>query len=101
MNDAEKVETLNRSFPKYWLREQGEELSPSICVYKGEMYPDYICYILKKPVKTKYSLKYKPDDRPAVMDDARVSFKAIKTSSKVNFDFFDSLGREIAEELRG
>ena len=101
MNDEEKIDPLNHSFAKYWLREQRGELSPSICIYRGEKFPEQVCHLLSKPVKTKYSLKYKPDNRPAVMDKARVSYKAIKTSSKVNLNFLDSLGREIVEELRG
>lgn len=43
----------------------------------------------------KYSIKYYPDNRPSVMDEARVSFKAIKTSDEVNFELFDSIGLEI------
>lgn len=41
---------------------------------------DCVCYLLREPVRREYSLPYHPDRRPAVMDEARVSFKAIKTA---------------------
>ena len=48
----------------------------------------------------KYSLSYKPDSRPPVMDEARVSFEAIRTSNEVNDELFDPLGKELLPEIR-
>jgi hypothetical protein len=48
----------------------------------------------------KYSLPIKPGLRPSVMDEARVSFKAIRTSNEVNDDLFDSITQEMLADIR-
>jgi hypothetical protein len=34
------------------------------------------------------------------MDEARVSFKAIRTSNEVNDELFDPIGQELLEDIR-
>jgi len=72
----------------------------SKCIYSGETPADWVCYILNKPVKIKYSLAYRVDSRPKVMDEARVSFKAIIISNEVNDELFDPLGRDMLKQIR-
>jgi hypothetical protein len=67
-----------------------QELDPAICVYDGTLIADWVCYILKKPVKQRNSIPYYPDSRPAVMDQARVSFKAIQESNEFDESLVDS-----------
>lgn len=77
-----------------------KKLDPSICVYSGEENADRICYVLNKPVKTKYSFTYNIDDRPDVMDEARVSWKAIQTTDEVNEDFLNPIAKEMIPKIK-
>jgi hypothetical protein len=79
----------------------GMELQPAVCVHDGTPIADWVCHILKKPVKQRNSIPYYPDRRPAVMDQARVSFKAIQESNKFDEDLVDSDSLEIVKELWG
>lgn len=74
-------------------------LSPSICVVDGTAPADWVCYILKQPVKLQNSLPYHPDNRPPVMDQARVSFKAITEEQDFDDTLIDDEYRDIVDEL--
>ena len=91
---------LRMGFPLAWERNKEVSIERSKCVYTGESPAEWVCYILKKPVMIKNSLAYYPDSRPSVMDEARVSFKAIRTSNEVNDDLFDPLGQEMLSNIR-
>lgn len=82
--------TINRTFRKAFAKKHGVELAPAICVSSGEAPADTVCYILRQPAKSEYTVAYHPDYRPAVMDEVRVSFKAIRTSNAVDDDLFDA-----------
>lgn len=100
MNKKEKDMVLHLGFPAALERIKKTPVELSKCVYSNEMPAEWVCYILNKPVKIKYSLLYRPDSRPKVMDEARVSFKAIRTSNEVNDELFDPLGIEMLREIR-
>lgn len=100
MSDEEIDKSLNVGFPEACERIFKRKIEGAVCVYSGKALADSVCFILNKPVATEFSLMYYPDNRPAVMDEARISFKAIKETNKVNEDFFDEIGREIYTELR-
>lgn len=100
MNKKEKDLPIYMGFPSALTRAKGEEAKKSKCVYSGETPAEWVCYILNKPVKIKYSLDYRVDSRPKVMDSARVSFKAIRTSNEVNDELFDPLGQQMLSEIR-
>lgn len=68
----------------------GTTLDPAICIYDGTPIADWVCYIYKKPVKQRNSIPYYPDSRPAVMDQARVSFKAIQERNEFDESLVDS-----------
>jgi hypothetical protein len=56
--------------------------------------------VLRKPVKREFSLPYHPDSRPAVMDEARVSYKAIRESNDVFEEFFDEQHRQLVRKIQ-
>ena len=76
------------------------ELTPSRCIYSKEVPADWVCYVQKAPVKMKFSLPYYVDNRPAVMDEARVSFEAILHSNEVDEDLLDAASKATVQELR-
>lgn len=100
MNEDEKDLLIREGFPLAWERISGTKIEKSKCIDSGESPADWVCYILKKPVMIKCSLSYRPDSRPSVMDEARVSFKAIKTTNEVNEEFFDPIELEIFNKIR-
>ncbi len=100
MTKSEASMVIREAFPRLWKRMGKRHIERSKCIYSGGSPADWVCYILKKPVMIKYSLFYKPDSRPSVMDEARVSYKAIRTSNEVNDTLFDPIGRELLPEIR-
>ncbi|MGD0006016.1 MAG: hypothetical protein ABSE06_17515 [Anaerolineaceae bacterium] len=79
--------------------EYGQELEPAICIYDGTPTADWVCYILNQPVKQRNSIPYYPDRRPSVMDQARVSYKAIQESDAFDETLVDAQGSEIVKSL--
>jgi len=83
MNDSEKELAFREGFPLAWERKNGAaSLERSKCTFSCESPAEWVCCILKEPMMIKYSLSYRVDSRPKIMDEARVSFKAIKTSNE-------------------
>jgi hypothetical protein len=87
--------SFSRAFEKLYRR----KLQPSICVVTGKQHADAVCYVLRKPVLREKSLEYFPDDRPRVMERARVSFRAIKQSPEVREELFSAEGRELYRRI--
>jgi hypothetical protein len=100
MEDPERKLPLRRGFIKYWNRTHSLQLVPSVCEFKGDSPAETVCYLSKKPVLLKYSLHYYVDNRPEVMDEARVSFKSIQSRDDVNFDLFDEIAKEIIKKQK-
>ena len=91
---------LHRSFPEAFAQVHDCPLQLSECVYSKKKPAPRVCYVLKKPVRIEYSLVYQPDSRPTVMDDARVSFTAIRTSDQVFDEYFPPSSRHLVDEVR-
>lgn len=91
---------LHRYFPEAFAQVHGRELARSACVYSKKKPAPRVCYVLKKPVRIEYSLVYQPDSRPTVMDDARVSFTAIRSSEEVFDEYFPPSSRHLVDEVR-
>jgi hypothetical protein len=91
--------TVSHAFSRAYAAESGHSLEPAICVYDGTPVADWVCYILQAPVKQANSVPYYPDRRPAVMDQARVSFKAIKESNAFDETLVDSDSLAIVRHL--
>jgi len=100
MNKSEASMVTREGFPCFWKRKKNRQIEGSKCIFNGESPADWVCYILNKPVMIKYSLFYKPDSRPSVMDEARVSYKAIRTSNEVNDSLFDPISKELLPDIR-
>jgi hypothetical protein len=100
MNKKERELLLRHGFPAAWERSKGTSIDRAKCVFSGESSADWVCHILKEPVMIKYSLSYGADDRPAVMDEARVSYEAIRTSNDFDEKLVDPLGKELIADIR-
>jgi len=66
------------SFGQTWKGKHHGKVALSHCNSSGEEPADCVCHLLHEPVKREYSLPYRPDRRPAVMDEARVSYRAVR-----------------------
>ncbi len=86
---------LSDKFRHAFAAEFGEELAPAVCVADGKAAADWVCHILRKPVRQRNSIPYYPDNRPAVMDQARVSFKAVRESDDFDETLADADSYEI------
>ena len=91
---------LRSAFPAAWERIKKASIERAKCVFSGESPAEWVCYILKQPVMIKYSLSYRPDGRPAAMDESRVSYEAIRTSNEFDERLLDPLGRGMISEIR-
>lgn len=90
---ADKFATTFRQFT-------GQELESSKSIVRGEVPADTVCYIYHQPVMYKYTVAYRPDNRPPVMDPARISFKAIQQSNEVQRALIEGVSDEFLERIR-
>lgn len=90
---------VNRSFSEVVSRTSDFKPSEAVCVWDPTSLADWVCYILRKPVKMKNSLRYYPDSRPSVMDNARVSFRAVRESPEFDEQLLDSEGRALFPDI--
>jgi hypothetical protein len=99
MTEEEIFLEFNKGFIQMWKREMRESLKAAKCCFSGKSPADCVCCILKEPVMVQYSLDYKKDDRPSVMDRSRVSFKAIQTTDKVKKDLINPSVFEVYDKV--
>jgi hypothetical protein len=92
-------EPINRAFAKAFQTRYGTQLPPAECVWDHMPLADWVCYVLREPVKIRHSLRYYPDNRPSVMDEARVSFRAVRESSEFDEQLVDSEGSALLSEI--
>jgi hypothetical protein len=100
MQEASLQEAPFTDFAKAWRRKRRAELSQAVCNTSGEAPADSVCYILRQPVLRRYSLPYRPDTRPAVMDEARVSFQAIRTDNRYDERLFPPDARQLLDAIQ-
>lgn len=81
---------MSEKFREAYTLKFHEDLGPAVCVVDGTPTADWVCYVLKQPVKLRNSIPYYPDNRPPVMDQARVSFKAIQESNDFDENLVDA-----------
>lgn len=77
--------------------QQADKLRRANCVYSKTEVADSVCWVLRRPVKREFSLPYQPDGRPQVMDEARVSFKAIAESAKFREELVPLAYRQLVD----
>jgi hypothetical protein len=96
----DRILAIGYEFIPAFAEAAGADLAPAACVGCGETPADAVCYVLREHVRTEHSLAYYPDLRPAAMDIARVSFRALRESNAVDEDFVDSNARDLVEQIR-
>ena len=77
----------------------GIEMEPALDPEANQL-ADTVCYIMNIPTRIETSLPYYPDARPKNMDEARVSFKAIRESNLVDEDCLTEAGRDLLADIR-
>jgi len=100
MSKKEKDLPLGIGFTSAWGRKSEKPIEKAKCIYSGEEPADWVCEILNQPVMLKYTLAYNTDQRPSIMDESRVSFKAIRTSNEFDPKNLDPLGKELISTIR-
>jgi len=100
MDEKERDLIVREGFPFAWERVHKTNIERAKCVFCEKEPAEWVCYILKEPVMIKCSLGYKPDNRPPIMDEARVSFKAIRNSNEINDDKFDPIEHDMLLKIR-
>ncbi|MDE2935267.1 MAG: hypothetical protein OXP37_00290 [Chloroflexota bacterium] len=78
----------------------GLELEPASDIESGNIPADTVCYVLGEPVRIETSLPYRPDARPPVMEESRVSFRAIRESNEVDENYIGAANRSKLDEIR-
>ena len=61
---------------------------------------DTVCHLLGVPVRVETSLPYQPDARPPVMEEARISFRAIRERNDVDETYINQANRALLDEIR-
>lgn len=100
--DQDELEDpFEASFNEAFYVKYGVKLEPAICIWDCEPTADWVCYVLKQPVKLRNTLRYFPSEiQPKVMDEPRVSFRAIWESEDFNPVFLDAKGKELVRKIQ-
>ena len=99
MEEDDRDLVVRKGFPMAWERDHGESIKRSKCVFCEKSPAEWVCYILKEPVMIECSLRYNADSRPSIMDEARVSYTAIRNTNEVNDDKFDPIEYDMLQEI--
>jgi len=91
---------VSETFADAFYKDSRKRLKSSVCLDTKTAHADAVCYILRKPVMRNESLEYFPDDRPRIMDTARVSFKAIREKADVQAEFFSREDQRILKQIQ-
>ncbi len=100
IRQADLEPPVAESFSTALEKAHGISAEPSLCVWSGQPSAEAVCYILKTAVRREFALDYFPDDRPAVMDTAVVSFRAIQEDNRVLDEMFTGVAREMLAGIR-
>lgn len=76
------------------------QIERSVDEQTGEGPADTVCYLLDIPIRIETSLPYHPDSRPNVMDEARISFRAVLESNDVDENHLDPFHRDVMMRIR-
>ena len=91
---------LREGFRLVASEELGIALDQSVDAETGNAPADTVCYLLHIPVRIETSLPYQPDARPAMMEKARISFKAIRERNDIEEMYIDAASRYRVAEIR-
>ena len=78
----------------------GFVIEPAIDEETGKWPADTVCYLSEIPIRIESSLPYRPDTRPRVMDEARISFRAIRESNDVDDNHLDAMHRDLKRKIQ-
>ncbi len=92
--------SLRGEFRRVASERLGLELEPSTDIETGAFPADTVCHVLGEPVRIETSLPYRPDTRPPVMEESRVSFRAIRESNDVDENYISAANRSKLYEIR-
>ena len=92
--------TLRKDFPSSVGDVLGLQLESSKDPQTGIGPADTVCYLLDFPVRIETSLPYRPDARPPIMDEARISFRAIRETNRVEENYLDAASRTAMYEIQ-
>jgi hypothetical protein len=101
LEDAAYRGNVIPGFAEVLRSERGVAAEPSRCIWDGSPGADRVCYLLQGPVKLDHTLSYNVDSRPAVMDQARVSFRAIREHEEFDRELLDPIGRDLLPMIEG
>lgn len=87
-------------FVSKFQQETGTVLGPSVSIVRSEIPADAVCYVYHEPVMFEYTVAYRPDNRPPIMEPARVSFKAILQSHDVQLAFLEGVDSDYLNRIR-
>jgi CheY-like chemotaxis protein len=85
MRQVDMAQEPLAAFADAWKARRRTRLKRAVCVSTGQAPADAVCYVLRAPVMRRHSFPYRPDTRPATMEEARVSFRAIVEEEVDNF----------------
>jgi hypothetical protein len=77
----------------------GRPVEQPKCVWDCQPVADWVCDVLHKPVKLEHTLRYYPDSRPEIMDDARISYRALQNPKNYDPSLLDSKGTQMLREI--
>jgi CheY-like chemotaxis protein len=100
MRDAQLREAPLAEFAGAWRKKRRSTLALAVCNTSHTTPADSVCYVLREPVKRGFSLPYHPDTRPAIMDEARISFKAIRSDNRYDERLFPSDARNLLDSIQ-
>lgn len=76
------------------------ELEVSADAETGVSPADTVCHLLRVPIRIETSLPYQPDARPSVMEEARISFQAIRERNDVDETYINQANRALLDKIR-
>lgn len=87
-------------FEGIFYRKEGIALQPAKSIVTSDLPGNTVCYVLREPVRFEYSLAYRPDNRPAIMQPARISFKAIQERNDVPTEYIEDADEDYLNSIR-
>lgn len=87
-------------FGSVFQTKEGIPLEAAKSIVKSDLPGNSVCHVLREPVRFEYTLAYRPDNRPAIMLPARISFKAIQERNDVPTEFIEDADAQRLNNIR-
>jgi len=99
IDDENSGVAIRKAFPLAWDAHIGGSIKRSVCICSEKSPAEDVCCVLREPMMIGCSLAYRADKRPPVMDESRISYKAIRTTNAYDEDLFSDKGKKILEKI--